>query len=120
MFCILAEPASFDACGPDGSGASIDGKCFYLTSGSYSFVEAQQACVDLGGNLATIDSEDVQVSGCVYFVFIMFFEDVITYSEGCVLADLYRWPFRRLLYFSTHDMISIDYVRYPHRNNECS
>ncbi|XP_048242586.1 cell surface hyaluronidase-like [Haliotis rufescens] len=62
----IAEPASFDACGPDGSGASIDGKCFYLTSGSYSFVEAQQACVDLGGNLATIDSEDVQVQVARY------------------------------------------------------
>ncbi|XP_046332535.1 cell surface hyaluronidase-like [Haliotis rufescens] len=42
------------------TGAVIDGKCYYLTSGTYSYVEAQAQCVKLGGNLATINSQSVQ------------------------------------------------------------
>ncbi|XP_067654447.1 inactive cell surface hyaluronidase CEMIP2-like [Haliotis asinina] len=42
------------------TGVVIDGQCYYLTSGTYSYVEAQAQCVKLGGNLATINSESVQ------------------------------------------------------------
>ncbi|XP_046332539.2 cell surface hyaluronidase-like [Haliotis rufescens] len=47
-------------CGPGDNGTVIDGKCYYLTSGSFSYVEAQRQCVQYGGDLATIISGTVQ------------------------------------------------------------
>ncbi|XP_046581669.1 cell surface hyaluronidase-like [Haliotis rubra] len=53
-----AAPSAMTTCRT--TGVVIDGKCYYLTSGTYSYVEAQAQCVKVGGNLATINSESVQ------------------------------------------------------------
>ncbi|XP_067654446.1 inactive cell surface hyaluronidase CEMIP2-like [Haliotis asinina] len=70
-------------CGPGDNGSVIDGKCYCLTSGRYSYVEAQRQCVLQGGELATISSDTVQSQ-----------------------VERYMRPFKTDAWFGLHDVVS--------------
>ncbi|XP_071099719.1 cell surface hyaluronidase CEMIP2-like [Haliotis cracherodii] len=48
------------SCGPGSRGVVIDGSCYYFGDDRLNFVDAQRACVRMGGDLASISSAAVQ------------------------------------------------------------
>ncbi|XP_041366847.1 cell surface hyaluronidase-like [Gigantopelta aegis] len=56
----IAPPEALPQCGPGKNGAEIDGKCYFLSTDYRSYMDAQRACVHLGGELASINTADVQ------------------------------------------------------------